>query len=524
MLHLQTRSISSRSELLGVLQNIGSTTIITEKVAPLDASIPFLPPSPPSAASMLSEGRREGLRLALSRSLSEPNHPLMLQRRQHLSETAAPQTAMVGSPGDPGTATTTAGVGGGGGLALPGTGTLSLPVLPVSPASMPASPCSDSVALHRSLLLRRVRTLEPAEVARRITRAHKPRPFVLLDLRPFFHYNLRHVRSAINLNCSDRFNRKRLQLRRATLVDLAAPAMKEHLKRRGYRDVIVYDESSSDLACLPSDHPVFLVLSSLLDDNREPLLLKGGFSAFQKSYPELCDEDLRRNGDATDNFLPCFPGSRIDNNNGDGPQHLLSPTSYNTGCLPSPDSEAAIERAAVTQVLPYLYLGNARDAQDIELLQALGVSRVLNVTSRVSGYHEESGVLCKTLPALDNGHQNLRQYFPEAIAFIECCKYSGQRVLVHCQAGISRSATIVIAYLMHANREPMIEAYKTVKNLRAIISPNLNFMGQLVEWEACLRTGTLDTGGGGAGSDCKPCHQCQWKLQEPTQVPTACQL
>lgn len=100
------------------------------------------------------------------------------------------------------------------------------------------------------------------------------------------------------------------------------------------------------------------------------ILFLGGFGAFQKSYPELCDEDLRRNSDASDSFLPCFPDSRgVDNNNGDGPQHLWSPTSYNTGCLPSPDSEAAIERAAVTQVLPYLYLGNARDAQDIELLQ-----------------------------------------------------------------------------------------------------------------------------------------------------------
>lgn len=201
---------------------------------------------------MLSEGRREGLKLTLSRSLSEPNHPMILQQHQRSAITPChdPEEGSSGS-------------------------SLRLSVIPVPSASMPASPCSESIALHRSLLIRRVRTLESAEVARRITRAHKPKPFVLLDLRPFFHYNLRHVRSAINLNCSDRFNRKRLQLRRASVVDLAAPAMREHLKRRGYRDVIVYDESTTDIASLPSDHPVFLVLSAILEDNREPLLLKG---------------------------------------------------------------------------------------------------------------------------------------------------------------------------------------------------------------------------------------------------------
>ena len=71
---------------------------------------------------------------------------------------------------------------------------------------------------------------------------------------------------------------------------------------------------------------------------------------------------------------------------------------------------------------------------------------------------------------------------------------------------------------MHINREPMIEAYKTVKSLRSIISPNLNFMGQLVEWEQNLRNSSPDP------LDCKPCHQCEWQIQEPTQLPTACQL
>lgn len=62
-------------------------------------------------------------------------------------------------------------------------------------------------------------------------------------------------------------------------------------------------------------------------------------------------------------------------------------------------------------------------------------------------------------------------------------KQNGGRVLVHCQAGISRSATICLAYLMHTRRVRLDEAFDFVKQRRQVISPNLAFMGQLLQFE-----------------------------------------
>lgn len=57
-------------------------------------------------------------------------------------------------------------------------------------------------------------------------------------------------------------------------------------------------------------------------------------------------------------------------------------------------------------------------------------------------------------------------------------------MLVHCQAGISRSATICLAYLMMKQRVRLEEAFEFVKQRRSVISPNFSFMGQLLQFES----------------------------------------
>ena len=63
-------------------------------------------------------------------------------------------------------------------------------------------------------------------------------------------------------------------------------------------------------------------------------------------------------------------------------------------------------------------------------------------------------------------------------------------VLVHCQAGISRSATICIAYLMFYKNITVDQSFDWLKAKRSVISPNLSFMRQLMEFEVQLQDGT----------------------------------
>uniref|UniRef100_A0A803TIN0 Protein-serine/threonine phosphatase n=1 Tax=Anolis carolinensis TaxID=28377 RepID=A0A803TIN0_ANOCA len=161
-------------------------------------------------------------------------------------------------------------------------------------------------------------------------------------------------------------------------------------------------------------------------------------------------------------------------------QKLLYPSLSHSDvcfCLPSHDQGGPVE------ILPFLFLGSAHHAARRDMLDALGITALLNVSSDCPN-HFEGHFQYKCIPVEDNHKTDISSWFMEAIEYIDSVKMCQGRVLVHCQAGISRSATICLAYLIMKKRVKLEEAFEFVKQRRSIISPNFSFMGQLLQFES----------------------------------------
>ncbi|KFU96071.1 Dual specificity protein phosphatase 22-A, partial [Chaetura pelagica] len=90
------------------------------------------------------------------------------------------------------------------------------------------------------------------------------------------------------------------------------------------------------------------------------------------------------------------------------------------------------------------------------------------------------------ISASDSSSQNLLQHFKECIKFIHECRLGGGGCLVHCLAGVSRSTTILVAYLMTVTELGWESCLAATRASRSYASPNCGFQQQLQEYEATL--------------------------------------
>ncbi|GAB0086877.1 Dual specificity protein phosphatase [Sergentomyia squamirostris] len=127
---------------------------------------------------------------------------------------------------------------------------------------------------------------------------------------------------------------------------------------------------------------------------------------------------------------------------------------------------------------------------------------VLNVTPDLPNVFEGSGgIQYLQIPITDHWSQDVSVYFPTAIQFIDEARTKGAAVLVHCLAGVSRSVTVTLAYLMHARSLCLNDAFSLVRSRKPDVSPNFHFMEQLHSFERQLKTGSGGCRSISAGGD-----------------------
>ncbi|XP_027863120.1 dual specificity protein phosphatase 13-like [Xiphophorus couchianus] len=145
-----------------------------------------------------------------------------------------------------------------------------------------------------------------------------------------------------------------------------------------------------------------------------------------------------------------------------------------------------LELTPVDEVWPNLYIGNVAVAQNKNRLHKLSITHVLNAAHSKQGSIGDQSFYGNTcvyfgIPAEDSDHFDLSQYFKSATDFIhKGLKSKDGNVLVHCIMGVSRSATLVLAYLMLRHRFSLRDALRQVVKKRAIY-PNRNFLTLLLK-------------------------------------------
>jgi protein-tyrosine phosphatase len=132
-----------------------------------------------------------------------------------------------------------------------------------------------------------------------------------------------------------------------------------------------------------------------------------------------------------------------------------------------------------------VYLSDYYTASSIRELLQNGIKTVVYIGIEpkedfVLEDYENAGIKSFWWPCHDSLDANIKEFFPKVLHIMETMP---KPVLFHCYMGISRSASLVIAYLIYDMKIDYIEAFRRVKMKRTQISPNASFRKQLREWE-----------------------------------------
>jgi protein-tyrosine phosphatase len=133
----------------------------------------------------------------------------------------------------------------------------------------------------------------------------------------------------------------------------------------------------------------------------------------------------------------------------------------------------------IQHVIDNIYIGNSKHEED-ELI-SLGITHIFNISK--NKYREYKKIKETQIKIDDHINENILTILPNIVDNIKLLNDRGEKIYVHCFAGISRSATVVLYYIMLFHNYSFDSAFQFLRSKRVGIQPNLGFIKQLKSLE-----------------------------------------
>ena len=144
----------------------------------------------------------------------------------------------------------------------------------------------------------------------------------------------------------------------------------------------------------------------------------------------------------------------------------------------------------INKITEKIYLGDIDGAKNILFFKKEKINYTISLAGKMFTPTYDKNIITfqKIIEIEDDPRENIIKYFKECIEIIE----NANKIFIHCMAGVSRSATIVICYLMWKEKKGVNEILKKVREKRPLVGPNYGFMKQLEIYENLLKKNNYD--------------------------------
>ena len=313
---------------------------------------------------------------------------------------------------------------------------------------------------------------------------------ITIDLQSKEDYGKSHIKHSLNIDNSDP------DYDQSKLFDIISKYQTEQCKST-ITSIYFYSSRSIGYFNLIKSIRDVLLKNNVLNEDDTLYILKDNYNVFLNKFPFLCDDESPAvNDDEKETSITNTNTNTSGSNSESGSVNKLKQRRYfmaqNKGIYPN-------------QIInDKLYLGDKNGALSEKVLKDLKITHIINCTPKppdhiekftsrgyIKNYfedNEEMNIKYMRVAIDDSFLQDIKTHFENAIHFINAALSENEgmndnRVYIHCFAGISRSSTITIAYLMNTRKMGYDEAYQFVKERREVVKPNEGFAEQLRKYE-----------------------------------------